>query len=124
MVTRVARSFPGELLVTENGIATSDDERRCEFIREALASVMEAKEQGAKVRGYFHWSLLDNFEWQAGYAKTFGLIAVDRTTQERHPKKSLSVLGSYAARRPAAQDEAQEPASEPSQEEDRAAAHK
>ncbi len=124
VVTRVARSFPGELLVTENGIATSDDERRCEFIREALASVMEAKEQGAKVTGYFHWSLLDNFEWQAGYAKTFGLIAVDRTTQERHPKKSLSVLGSYAARRPAAQDEAQEPASEPSQEEDRAAAHK
>ena len=46
------------------------------------------------VNGYFYWSLLDNFEWQAGYAKTFGLIAVDRTTQKRIPKESLAVLGS------------------------------
>jgi len=46
-----------------------------------------------RVAGYLHWSLLDNFEWQAGYAKTFGLIAVDRKTQKRHPKESLSVLG-------------------------------
>ena len=45
------------------------------------------------VTGYLHWSLLDNFEWQAGYAKTFGLIAVDRNTQTRTPKASLAVLG-------------------------------
>ena len=64
VLKRVARHFPGELIVTENGIATSDDERRCAFIREAVASVMEAKEHGIPVTGYLHWSLLDNFEWQ------------------------------------------------------------
>lgn len=52
---------------------------------------------GIPVIGYLHWSLLDNFEWQKGFAKTFGLIAVDRTTQKRHPKESLKVLGTYSA---------------------------
>ena len=54
---------------------------------------MAAKADGVPVRGYIHWSLLDNFEWQAGYSKTFGLIAVDRKTQKRCPKNSLAVLG-------------------------------
>lgn len=94
VLTRVARSYKGELIVTENGIATDDDNRRCEFIREAFDSVMAAKSAGAPVTGYLHWSLLDNFEWQAGYAKTFGLIAVDRETMERKSKESLRVLGS------------------------------
>ena len=98
VLRRVARSFPGELIVTENGIGTSDDSRRCAFIREAFQSVMEAKRDGVPVTGYLHWSLLDNFEWQAGYAKTFGLIAVDRNTMERTPKESLRVLGSLADR--------------------------
>lgn len=97
VLIRVARHFPGELMVTENGIATSDDDRRCAFIKEAVTSVMEAKERGVPVTGYFHWSLLDNFEWQAGFDKTFGLIAVDRTTQIRYPKNSLTVLGNLAA---------------------------
>ena len=97
VLVRVARHFPGELMVTENGIATSDDDRRCAFIKEAVTSVMEAKERGVPVTGYFHWSLLDNFEWQAGFDKTFGLIAVDRTTQIRYPKNSLTVLGNLAA---------------------------
>ena len=90
----VAKEFKGSLIVTENGIGTDNDARRCEFIKEAYAGVMEAKEAGVPVKGYLHWSLLDNFEWQAGYAKTFGLIAVDRTTQTRYPKECLSVLGS------------------------------
>ena len=47
---------------------------------------------------YCYWSLLDNFEWQKGFSMTFGLIAVDRYTQERRAKESLTVLGSYAAR--------------------------
>ena len=97
VLVRVARHFPGELMVTENGIATSDDDRRCAFIKEAVTSVMEAKERGVPVTGYFHWSQLDNFEWQAGFDKTFGLIAVDRTTQIRYPKNSLTVLGNLAA---------------------------
>lgn len=97
VLIRVARHFPGELMVTENGIATSDDDRRCAFIKDAVTSVMEAKERGVPVTGYFHWSLLDNFEWQASFDKTFGLIAVDRTTQIRYPKISLTVLGNLAA---------------------------
>ena len=96
VLMRVARHFPGELMVTENGIATSDDERRCAFIKEAVSAVMKAKRRGVPVTGYFHWSLLDNFEWQAGFDKTFGLVAVDRTTQIRYPKNSLKVLGDLA----------------------------
>lgn len=97
VLRKVAQSFPGELLVTENGIATDDDARRCQFIREAFAGVLAAKENGVPVTGYLHWSLLDNFEWQAGYSKTFGLIAVDRKTQTRFPKQSLRVLGELRA---------------------------
>ena len=93
VLTKVAREFKGELIVTENGIATADDSRRCEFIREAFAGVMQARVDGAPVKGYLYWSLLDNFEWQAGFSKTFGVISVDRTTQVRYPKESLNVLG-------------------------------
>ncbi len=95
VVRKISREFPGELIVTENGIATDDDSRRCEFIREAITGVLAAKEDGANVTGYFYWSLMDNFEWQAGFDKTFGLIAVDRATQKRIPKNSLAVLGNY-----------------------------
>lgn len=95
VLRKVAKEYHGELIVTENGIATSDDGRRCEFICEALDGVMAAKSSGVPVTGYLHWSLLDNFEWQAGFGKTFGLIAVDRKTQIRYPKESLRVLGSY-----------------------------
>ena len=93
VIRKVAESFHGELIVTENGIATDDDTRRCEFIREAFGGIMECVRDGIPVTGYCHWSLLDNFEWQAGFGKTFGLIAVERSTQERKPKKSLRVLG-------------------------------
>ena len=95
VLRKVAKEFPGELMVTENGIATSDDERRCDFLREAVAGVLAARDEGVPVTGYLHWSLLDNFEWQAGYGKTFGLIAVDRKTQTRYPKESLRVLGKF-----------------------------
>ncbi|MBQ8994913.1 MAG: family 1 glycosylhydrolase [Oscillospiraceae bacterium] len=96
VVKKVSKSFKGELIVTENGLSTSDDERRCEFIREAYQSVLSARAEGVNVIGYMYWSLLDNFEWQAGYSKTFGLIAVDRMTQKRYPKQSLTVLGDLA----------------------------
>lgn len=95
VLRRVSKEFKGELIVTENGIATGDDTRRCEFIREALKSLKSAREDGVPVKGYLHWSLLDNFEWQAGFGKTFGLIAVDRNTQRRYPKQSLTVLGGF-----------------------------
>ncbi|MFD4985278.1 glycoside hydrolase family 1 protein [Streptomyces sp. NPDC058374] len=86
------------ILVTENGIATSDDERRIAYTREALRHLGEALEEGANVLGYLHWSALDNFEW-GHWEPTFGLIAVDRETFVRTPKPSLAWLGAVARRR-------------------------
>ena len=96
VLRQVHRDFPGDLIVTENGIATADDTRRVAFLQEALAGVQACLTDGLPIRGYFHWSLLDNFEWQKGFSMTFGLIAVDRATQKRTPKPSLAFLGSFA----------------------------
>ncbi len=95
VLERVAKDFKNDLIVTENGIATNDDTERCEFIRRAMRSVDECLKKGLPVKGYFHWSLMDNFEWQKGFYMHFGLIAVDRKDMSRHPKESLSLLGSY-----------------------------
>lgn len=86
------------MIVTENGIATSDDARRIDYTQAALEGMAAAMVDGADVRGYLHWSLLDNFEWLSGFRPTFGLIAVDRTTFARTPKPSLAWLGEWAKR--------------------------
>ena len=96
VIRKVREDFKGDLLVTENGVATPDDGRRVAFIRRALQGVERCAADGIPVKGYFHWSLMDNFEWQKGYSMTFGLMAVDRATQARSPKESLRFLGSYA----------------------------
>lgn len=75
-------------MVTENGIATDDDDLRWDYVRQALAAVSELLADGVDVRGWFYWSLLDNFEWLQGYAPTFGLIEVDRRTLERRVRPS------------------------------------
>ncbi|MEV4364755.1 family 1 glycosylhydrolase [Nonomuraea sp. NPDC049625] len=89
------------ILVTENGIATPDDTRRIAYTSEALGHLFDAMDNGTDdgidVRGYLHWTALDNFEW-GHWEPTFGLIAVDRTTFERHPKPSLAWLGGVARR--------------------------
>jgi beta-glucosidase len=91
-----AQLAPGvPLLVTENGIATADDRERIEYTTGSLQAVAAAIADGIDVRGYIHWSLLDNFEW-GSYAPTFGLIAVDRETFARTPKPSLGWLGGIA----------------------------
>jgi beta-glucosidase len=84
------------VFVTENGVATHDDERRVQFISRALASLESCLVDGLDVRGYFYWSLFDNFEWVFGYRPTFGLVAVDRATQERTVKPSARRLGEIA----------------------------
>jgi beta-glucosidase len=84
------------LLVTENGIATDDDTRRVAYLRGALAAVHSAIEEDIDVRGYYVWSLLDNFEWMMGYRPTFGLVAVDRSTFARTVKPSAKFLGRVA----------------------------
>lgn len=93
VIRTVHKSLPIPIMITENGIATSDDTRRVAFIEQALAGVNACVDDGIPVVGYCYWSLLDNFEWQKGYSMTFGLIAVDRSTQKRYPKESLCFLG-------------------------------
>ena len=85
------------MLVTENGIATADDQRRIDYTAGALAGLAAAVADGCDVRGYLHWSLLDNYEW-GSYRPTFGLVAVDRETFVRTPKPSLAWLGDLARR--------------------------
>jgi beta-glucosidase len=82
--------------VTENGIGTDDDEQRIDYVKRALGGVQHCLDDGVDVRGYFYWSLLDNFEWVLGYGPTFGLVAVDRETFERRPKPSATWLGGVA----------------------------
>jgi beta-glucosidase len=84
------------VLVTENGMATDDDDARIAYTRGALEGLARCIEDGIDVRGYLHWTLLDNFEWMSGYAMTFGLVAVDRETFVRTVKPSARWLGGVA----------------------------
>lgn len=93
------------LVVTENGAAMADDrvedgvvvdEDRIDYLRDHTAAVVEARREGADVRGYFVWTLLDNFEWAEGYTKTFGVVHVDPDDQTRTPKASYRWLAAEA----------------------------
>ncbi len=84
------------LLVTENGIGTTDDGQRIDYVRQALSGVLDAVTDGVDVRGYTYWSLLDNFEWALGYRPKFGIVGVDRATFARSPKPSAAWLASVA----------------------------
>jgi beta-glucosidase len=95
---RAAEVVPGlPLLVTENGIATRDCEDRIGYTTEALQGMHAVMAAGVDVRGYLHWSLLDNYEW-GSYAATFGLVAVDRTSFQRTVKRSGRWYGEVIAR--------------------------
>jgi len=94
---RRAAEFTGlPVVVTENGIATDDDQERIAFLSEALSSLLGVLDDGVDVRGYYVWSLLDNFEWTHGYRPKFGLVAVDRETFERTPKPSAAWFSEVA----------------------------
>ncbi|MEU1605717.1 GH1 family beta-glucosidase [Micromonospora matsumotoense] len=98
LLLRLRREYPGQpLMITENGAAFDDvvsadgrvhDDRRIDYLRRHIGAVADARAQGADVRGYFVWSLLDNFEWGYGYDRRFGIIRVDYDTQERIWKDS------------------------------------
>jgi beta-glucosidase len=97
LLVRVKRDYGDlPLVITENGAAFDDlldgdvvdDERRVGYLREHIAAIDRAREQGVDVRGYYVWSLLDNFEWECGYDKRFGIVYVDYPTQRRIPKRS------------------------------------
>jgi beta-glucosidase len=103
ILLRLHREHPGlPLLVTENGAAFEDrveragvvrDVDRVRYLREHLVALHDAIEAGVSVRGYFLWSLLDNFEWSFGYSKRFGIFYVDFETQERVAKESARWYG-------------------------------
>ncbi len=84
------------IYITENGCAYDDpvvdgrcaDPRRIEYLDLHLRAVKDAIDEGVDVRGYYQWSLMDNFEWALGYDKRFGLVHVDFDTLERTPKDS------------------------------------
>ncbi len=98
LLERLHRDYPGTpLVITENGAAFDDvadetgfvdDGNRVDYLTTHLGAVADAQAAGANVRGYFAWSLMDNFEWGEGYAKRFGIVRVDYDTQTRTPKRS------------------------------------
>jgi len=88
IVLNELRPLGKPVFITENGLATNDDEQRSAYLDAILSNVHQAIEDGADVRGYFHWTNMDNFEWARGYAPKFGLISVDRKTLERTIKPS------------------------------------
>ncbi|GAA3933223.1 GH1 family beta-glucosidase [Microbacterium soli] len=99
LLVRIGEEYAPEvpLYVTENGVAYDDevgedgrvaDADRAAFLRDHVAATLDAIEQGIDVRGYFYWSLLDNYEWAWGYAKRFGIVRVDYDTQQRTIKDS------------------------------------
>jgi beta-glucosidase len=96
LLVRLSQDYPMPMMVTENGAAFDDvlvagrvhDVERTDYVREHLTAVHQAIADGADVRGYFLWSLLDNFEWAYGMSKRFGITYVDFATQERTLKDS------------------------------------
>jgi beta-glucosidase len=96
-----------EIYITENGCGAADepaadgivyDSDRIMFLRNYLTQLQRATSEGVPVRGYFHWSSMDNFEWSGGYGTRFGLIHVDYATLKRTPKLSASFFREVAAR--------------------------
>ncbi len=107
-LTRMASDYVGDLpiYVTENGMANADvlldgvvpDAVREDYLFAHLAATRRAIDQGANVKGFFYWSLLDNYEWAEGYEKRFGLVHVDFETLKRTPKASYHALARALAR--------------------------
>lgn len=100
LLTRLHRDYGVPVMITENGSAWADevasdgsvhDPERIDYLLGHLGATLDAIDAGADVRGYFAWSLLDNFEWAWGYAKRFGIVHVDYATQRRTPKDSARV---------------------------------
>jgi beta-glucosidase/6-phospho-beta-glucosidase/beta-galactosidase len=76
------------MMITENGIATTDDKQRKMYLAEHIGAIQQAKKDGYDVRGYFVWSLLDNYEWHGGFTDTFGLGTMNPKTYARELKPS------------------------------------
>jgi beta-glucosidase len=100
VLTDFAQRWPQlPLTVTESGLATENGTRRAEHVVRSLEQIHRALDAGVDVRGYYHWSLMDNFEWAQGFVPRFGLHRVDYATLARTPTEGATVLGEIAAAR-------------------------
>ena len=93
VVKEIYRKYKKPIYITENGISDADDDQRPEFIKSHLKWLYKAIQEGSDVRGYFYWSLLDNFEWAEGFTQRFGLVEVDFNTFERKIRPSGKLYG-------------------------------
>ena len=97
-IKRLHKLFPDkDIFITENGIATDDDNERIEFVSDVLNDIHNYLDTNNKVIGYLYWSLLDNFEWDLGYQMNFGLVEVDKLTFERIPHNSANWFGEISS---------------------------
>ena len=87
-IRRVGNRYGKPMMVTENGIATRNDAKRVSYMQDHLAAIGRAIRDGYDVRGYFSWSLADNYEWHYGYKALFGLSKMNPQTYERELKPS------------------------------------
>jgi beta-glucosidase len=87
------------MIVTESGLATRVGRRRAEHVVRSLEQIQRARDEGVDVRGYYHWSLTDNFEWAEGFGPRFGLYTVDYDSYARTPTEGATVLGEIAGAR-------------------------
>jgi beta-glucosidase len=84
------------IYITENGLPDADDDQRPGFLVSTLAQVKRAIDEGVDVRGYYHWTFVDNFEWAHGWALRFGLVALDVDSGERTPRRSARLFTAIA----------------------------
>ena len=95
---RLKKIFPDkDIFITENGIATDNDDERIEFVTTVLKDVHKFQSEHNNVIGYLYWSLLDNFEWDLGYQMNFGLVEINKETYERVPHKSAFWFGNISS---------------------------
>ncbi len=88
-LVRASKEYPNlPLYVTENGMSETDEQKRIAFFDKHFAAIIDAQRQGADVRGYIAWTLIDNFEWAEGYDPKFGIVGMDPATRDRVPKDS------------------------------------
>ncbi|MBK8048368.1 MAG: glycoside hydrolase family 1 protein [Anaerolineales bacterium] len=96
-IIREVSQFGKPVYITENGLPDHDDDQRPRWLLEHIYQVYRAIQAGSDVRGYYHWTFTDNFEWSEGWGLRFGLIELDPVTQARRPRPSAAMYATLAA---------------------------